>query len=145
MRLTQHTDYALRVLIYLGVNPDDLSTIRQISDSYGISKNHLMKVVQRLVQEGYIASIRGQRGGLRLKMAPTEITLGELVLRMEPDFALVECKRAANNCVITGACRLPGILDTAITAFIAELNKHTLSDLIPAAKRGELLKLLEIG
>ena len=118
MRLTQYTDFSLRILIYLGLRGETLSTIQAISDSYGISRNHLMKVVQQLAREGYIESVRGQGGGLRLKRRPEEIRLGQLVKDMEPDLALVECYRSDNECVITPHCRLPAMLDQALRALI---------------------------
>jgi len=144
MRLTQHTDYALRVLIYLGLRPNELSTIRQISESYGISKNHLMKVALKLSKAGYIDSVRGQSGGLRLNKPPGDIRLGALVKEMEPDFGLVECKRPNNQCIITSECKLPAILDIAIEAFIEKLDEHTVSDLLPEQSHQEFIRLLGI-
>jgi len=144
MRLTLYTDYSLRVLIYLGLRGNELSTIQSISSAYGISRNHLMKVVQELAREGYVESVRGQGGGLRLRRPPEEIRLGEVVRKMEPDLALVECFRPDNSCVITPACQLPPILNRALTAFIDELNRHTLAELLSVSTASEIADLLDI-
>ena len=144
MRLTQHTDYAIRVLIYLALQPDKLSTIREISESYDISRNHLMKVVQGLAGAGYVDSVRGQGGGLRLNKSPGDAKLGELIRHLESDFALVECQRDGNGCVIAGVCQLPRILDRATAAFIEELDQFTLEDLLPDSNRRQFAKLLHV-
>lgn len=144
MRLTQHTDYALRVLIFLGLKSGDLATIQEISESYNISRNHLMKVVQKLAHNGYIETTRGVGGGIRLSSSPEAINLGDVVGTMEADAGLVECLRPENACVITPACSLASILKEAAAAFSAELSKHTLADLLPANKRKEFYSLLRI-
>ncbi len=144
MRLTQYTDYALRVLIHLALKPDQLSTIREISAAYEISQNHLMKVVQRLSQLGYVDSRRGRGGGLSLKREPGRIVVGQVVRDMEPDFGLVECFRPDNACVITGACVLPRALRQAVGAFLSELDNYTLADLVPEDRRGEMALRLRI-
>lgn len=93
MRLTNYSDYALRTLMYLGVMPDsaELATIQDIADSYQISKSHLTKIIHQLAQLGYIESIRGKHGGIRLAMCPEQINLGEVLRHTEPDFAIVPC------------------------------------------------------
>ncbi|MBD3647062.1 MAG: Rrf2 family transcriptional regulator [Pseudomonadales bacterium] len=144
MRVTQYTDFSLRVLIYLGVAGDQLSTIQEISDSYGISRNHLMKVVQQLAREGYVESIRGQGGGLRLKRPPDEIRLGQLIRDMEPDLGLVECFRPGNQCVITPICTLPNMLNNALMAFICELDEYSLGDLLTDNVKPDLAQLLNV-
>lgn len=144
MRLTQHTDYSLRVLLYLGLRGEQLSTIQAISEAYGISRNHLMKVVQKLVKRGYVESVRGIGGGIRLARAPADIDVGRLVRDMEPDFGLVECFRPGNACVITPACALPRVLNRAMEAFMAELDGVTLADLMPARAQPRLATLLHI-
>jgi len=144
MRLTQYTDFSLRVLMYLGLRGRELSTIQAISDAYGISRNHLMKVVQELARKGYVESIRGQGGGLRLKLEPGEIRLGQLIKDMEPDLGLVECFRPGNQCVITPLCRLPVMLNQALTAFMGELDEYTLADLMPCGQPSNMEKLLQI-
>jgi len=143
MRLTQYTDFSIRVLIYLGLNPDRRCTIQEIADGYGISRNHLMKVVQQLAQAGYVESTRGSGGGLRLGRSVENINLGEVIKEMEPDFSLVECFRDNNQCVITPACKLPPMLARATRAFLDVLSEHTLADLLgkhDATKMRLLLK-----
>ncbi len=130
MRLTQYTDYSLRVLIYLGLRPDRRCTIREISEAYRISRNHLMKVVQQLVAEGYVESTRGVGGGLMLAHAPNRLGVGDVVRAMEPDMGLVECMRPKNDCVITEACRLQGMLAEARDAFLSVLDRYTLADIL---------------
>lgn len=144
MRLTQYTDYSLRVLVYLGLNAGRRSTIREISDAYGISRNHLMKVVQQLASEGYVTSVRGVGGGLSLGRTPEEISIGELVRAMEPDMGLVECMRPDNQCVITPACGLTRILCTARDAFLESLDAHTLADVLTREQRPVLTRQLGI-
>ena len=114
MYLTQHTDYAMRVLIYTAINDDALVNISTIADTYGISKSHLMKVVTALVKGGFLASVRGKGGGLRLARAPENINLGAVVRHLEP-MQLVECMGQNNDCLITPNCRLAGILGIGCT------------------------------
>jgi Rrf2 family nitric oxide-sensitive transcriptional repressor len=142
MRLTRHTDYALRVLIYLGLRPARLSSIREIADSYGISENHLMKVAHRLGTAGFIETARGRGGGLRLARAADAIGIGDVVRQMEDDLALVECLGAANRCRIAGNCVLSGALQEGLAAFLAVLDRYTLADLVRPAPR--LARLLGI-
>ena len=130
MRLTQWTDYALRVLMYVAVRPDPLPTIGQIADAYQISRNHLMKVVYELGQAGYLETVRGKNGGLRLARRPEEIVLGRLVRETEPDMALVPCFDPSNAvCVLTPACKLRGALQRAQSAFLEVLDGYSLADL----------------
>ncbi len=143
MRLTRYTDYSLRVLTYLGLRPaGELSTIKEIAAQYDISENHLMKVVHQLGQMGYVRTVRGRQGGMALAMAPEAINLGDLVRRCEDDMRLVECFDAkTNTCRIAGACALPSILDEALDAFLAVLDRHTLADLLmPRAALAEILQ-----
>lgn len=129
MRLTVYTDFALRLLIYVAVHPEPYPTIAEIAASYGVSRNHMMKVAYDLGVACYIETVRGKNGGLRLARAPEAISLGELVRRTEPDFDLVECSNAASGrCAITPACRLRGVLHRAKAAFLvvleASANQH---------------------
>jgi len=130
MRLTVYTDYALRVLMYVALHPDRRPTIAEVAAAYGISKNHLMKVVYQLGVAGYIGTVRGPNGGMRLARPPEEINLGELVRRTEPDMALVPCfDQGANPCVITPACKLRRALHQARSAFLAVLDEYSLAEL----------------
>lgn len=135
MRLTQFSDYSLRVLIYVGLHRARPCTIREIADAYGISKNHLMKVASFLTREGYVTALRGQKGGLRLARPPEEVILGSLVRRTEEDLALVECFGPNGRCVITPSCRLAGVLDEALAAFFGVLDQCSLADLLHDADR----------
>jgi Rrf2 family nitric oxide-sensitive transcriptional repressor len=142
MRLTAYTDYSLRVLIYLSLqNENKLSNIKEIADRYRISKNHLMKVTHDLGKLGYIETIRGRNGGIRLAKHPREINIGEVVSKTEEDFYLVECFNNENStCALTPSCRLRHALIEALQAFIEVLKKYTLEDLIH--NRDELRSLL---
>lgn len=132
MRMTMYTDFSLRVLIYLGAkNKGDLSTIKDISEAYGISKNHLMKVTYDLGKLGYIETIRGRGGGIRLAMEPEEINIGQVVRKTEDDFHLVECFDCqTNRCVITPACGLRRALNRALKAYLTVLDEYTLADFL---------------
>jgi Rrf2 family transcriptional regulator, nitric oxide-sensitive transcriptional repressor len=132
MRLTQYTDYSLRVLIYLAIQDQEkLSNIKEIADVYSISKNHLMKVTFELGKLGYIETIRGRNGGIRLALKPENINIGEVVRKTEEDFYLVECFNDEKNaCIISPACRLKHILNDALQAYIAVLDQYTLADLV---------------
>lgn len=144
MRLTQYTDFSIRVLIYLALCPDRRCTIQEIADGYGISRNHLMKVVQQLAQAGFVESTRGSGGGLRLGKAASAINMAEIVEEMEPDFGLVECLRDGNGCVITPACRLPPVIKRATRAFLDVLREYTLADLIKERDTDPMRLLLKI-
>jgi Rrf2 family transcriptional regulator, nitric oxide-sensitive transcriptional repressor len=131
MRLTVYTDYALRVLMFLAVHPEPKPTIGEIAASYGISRNHLMKVVYELGVAGYIETVRGKKGGLRLARAAAAIGLGDIVRQTEPDLALVPCFDPVNAaCALTPACKLRGVLHLAQAAFLKVLDDHTLADLV---------------
>lgn len=131
MRLTTFSDYTLRVLMYLALNPGKLATIPAIAAAYGISENHLMKVVQHLGREGLVESTRGKGGGIRLARAPEKIRLGEVVRASEGDASIVECLGDdPGACRIAPVCRLKGILVGAFDALYGELDEHTLADLV---------------
>ena len=142
MRLTYFSDYAFRVLIYLALNPGRRCTIKEISVAYGISRTHLMKVVNTLAREELVIAQRGPSGGLTLAVPPEQLRLGEVVRRTEDDLALVECFRPGNACRLTPSCALAGALQRALEAFLAELDKQTLADLV-AGKETQMLALLE--
>ncbi|HHT8854043.1 TPA: Rrf2 family transcriptional regulator [Burkholderia cenocepacia] len=137
MRLTDYTDYSLRVMLYLAVRGEGLATIQEISDAYGISKNHLMKVVQQLGELGWVDTVRGRNGGLRLFADSLQLTVGQVVRATENDFALVGCfspnDSESRGCVIEPQCRLKGVLAAARDAFFAELDRHTIGELAEPA------------
>lgn len=145
MRITRYTDYSLRVLMYVALKGDTLSTIAEIAAAYGISKNHLMKVVQELAAKGYLQAIRGKNGGMRLSRAPEEINVGTLVRDTEQDLELVECFGNRSTCVITPACELKRVLAKALNAFFSTLDHYTLADLLPEASHPDLIQLLGIA
>ena len=131
MRLTQFSDYARRLLLYLAERPQTSCTIREIADWYGISKPHLVKVAHNLVKLGYVASTQGKGGGLRLARAAAQMNISALVKRTEPDFHLVECfDKDRNKCRITQACKLKHALHDATRAFFRSLEHHTLESLV---------------
>jgi Rrf2 family nitric oxide-sensitive transcriptional repressor len=131
MRLTLHTDYALRLMMLLAMEPDHRHTIEEVARRYHISRNHLMKVAQTLVQAGFIGALRGRGGGLRLERPADAINLGAVVWATEDSFALVECfDRARNTCVVSPACGLREPLDEALRAFLAVLDRYSLADLV---------------
>lgn len=139
MRLTRYTDYAMRVLLYLASQPDDrLSSIGEIARGYGISQNHLMKVVNDLVRAGYIESVRGRFGGIRLARHADTINVGQVVRHTEDDLDLVDC----DGCVIAPACGLTGVLHEATRAFLAVLDSYSLADV--QAGRNDLLRLFGV-
>jgi Rrf2 family nitric oxide-sensitive transcriptional repressor len=141
LQLTRYTDYSLRVLIYLALEPERLVTIEEIARSYDISRAHLMKVVHQLGLRGYVETLRGRRGGLRLARPPQTIGVGAVVRESEESLALVECFEAGSDCAIEPACGLRGALHEALEAFLAVLDRYTLADLV-ARRRAPLLRLL---
>lgn len=143
MYITRYTDYSLRALIYLALKGDNISTIREIAESYQISKNHLMKVAQELNAKGYLLAVRGKNGGLRLKNPPEEINIGKLVRDIEQDLAIVECF-STHGCAITPACQLKMAFAEALEAFFKVLDQYSLADLLPEQQKPALIKLLQI-
>ncbi|MDD2664826.1 MAG: Rrf2 family transcriptional regulator [Dechloromonas sp.] len=140
MRLTAFTDYTLRVLMYLALHPGRLATIPEMARAYGISENHLMKVVHKLARDGLIESLRGKGGGVRLMRAPGDIRLGTLVRASEGEAAIVECFSSdASACRIAPSCRLAGILGIAFEQLYATLDTYTLADLV--VNERELVRL----
>lgn len=131
MRLTRYTDYALRVLIFAALNARALSTIDAISAGYGISKNHLRKVVHDLSRHGFIETVQGRNGGIRLSKPAEEIRVGTVLRQMEQDMCLVECfDPPTNTCRIVGACALRSMLHDSLAAFLANLDRYSLADLV---------------
>jgi len=141
--MTKHTDYAIRLLLLLALRSPELVTIQEVAAKYGISKNHLMKVAHKLVQENYVKSVRGRNGGLLLGRAPELIRIGELVRTTEANSVLVECFREkTNTCIITPACGFRTVLQEAMAAYMNVLDGYTLKDLMD--KRSSLADFLDI-
>jgi len=140
MKLTRFTDYSLRVLIYLGLKDGERVTIREISDAYGISRNHLMKVVSLLTRMGYLDARRGPGGGIALSRPPVEIILADVVRDMEDDLNLVECFCVGGTCVIKPMCKLKTALNQALAAYLDTLERYTLLDLLKP--RNQLVEAL---
>lgn len=136
MQLTLYTDYSLRVLIYLGARPGENATISEIASSYGISRNHLVKVVHNLAGHGFIHTTRGKGGGLRLARPPEEINLGEVIRHTEGGFDLVECMNAdENTCPIHEICSLKGVVGEALRAFTGVWDRYSLADIVRNRER----------
>lgn len=145
MQLTLYTDYSLRVLLYLGVNPRRMATITDIAQSYGISRNHLVKVVHNLATQEFIHTSRGRGGGITLARPPAEINIGDVVRHTEVNFHLVECfDHERNTCPIAAACFLKNALYEAQHAFIAVLDRYTLADVLDNKEwLGNVLKIAD--
>ncbi len=130
MRLTQFSDFALRILMYAAMREGRLITIEETAALYDISRAHLMKVTNQLTRHGFLRSVRGRSGGLMLARAPAQIGLGDVIRATEPDFAMVECSSPDGRCLLTPRCRLKGIVGEALAAFLAVFDRHSLADLI---------------
>ncbi|GIN23224.1 MAG TPA: Rrf2 family transcriptional regulator [Bacillus bacterium] len=132
MKLTNYTDYSLRVLIYLALKkPGELANITEIAEAYSISRNHLTKVIHELGKMGVIHTIRGRRGGIKLALPPEEINIGEVVRKTEDDFNIVECfGDGPSRCVISPICGLKHVLNSALSAYLAVLDEYTLADIV---------------
>ncbi len=128
MRLTTFSDYALRVLLYAANADGRLVTIEETAKVYGVSRAHLMKVVNTLTRAGYLKAVRGRSGGFLLSRAPEEIRLSDVIRLAEPDFALVECFAGGNQCILTPRCGLPRVVNEALNAFIGTFDRYTLAD-----------------
>ncbi len=132
MRLTSLTDFALRLLMHVAQHPDRLCTIAEVAQAQQISQTHLMKVTHQLALQGWLTTVRGKGGGIRLAYPPAEIRVGAVVRSIEPSLALVECfLDDSSSCLLAGNCRLTNILDGALKAFLAHLDQYTLADLLP--------------
>lgn len=142
MRLTNYSDYALRILTYLGLKREELSTITEIAGCYQISRNHVVKIVHQLGQLGYVDTLRGKNGGIRLARAPEKINIGDVIRHTEASMDIVECFSNQNACIIGCSCVLRTAISEALSAFMAVLDDYTLADLI--APRRQLSKQLHV-
>ena len=134
MRLSEYTDYTLRVLMHCAAHPDERITIGELAERHRISKNHLMKVVNDLARQGLLETSRGRGGGLRLLRDPATITIGAVVRASETDFRVVECfDQEHNQCALTAGCRLKRVLGSAMKAWFDELDAVTLADIAGSA------------
>lgn len=142
MKLSLFSDYSLRVLMYAALKGDAF-LLDEVTAAYGISRNHLAKVVQNLAKLGYLDTRRGRGGGIQLALAPEAIRLGKLVRETEDEPAFVECfDPVTNTCPINGSCRLKGILAESLNGFYASLDRHTLRDLVTGSQRSRMSKAL---
>ncbi|MEO6446143.1 MAG: Rrf2 family transcriptional regulator [Gemmatimonadaceae bacterium] len=140
MHLTRFTDYALRAMGYLALEPEKRSTVGTVAKRMGMSEDHLLKVVQRLSQAGLVKTIRGRKGGVRLARRPDEIFIGEVVRKTEDNLRIVPCFDDANkSCPITAACGISPMMEQALGAFLSTLDRYTIADMI--VHREELLQL----
>ena len=131
MRLTAYTNYALRTLMFCALHPGQLVRMEDVSDAYGISRAHLLKAARQLGQLGYLENVRGRSGGVRLGRTPDEIVIGDVVRHTEGDLELVECFNPdSNTCPLIGVCKLSTLFRAGLKAFLAELDKVTLADMI---------------
>lgn len=143
MRLTTQTDYGLRLMMLLAMEPGRLHTADEVADRYGISRHHVAKIAKKLVQGGFVEGVRGRGGGLRLARTPDAIGLGEVVRALEGPVAIVECFERGSTCVVTSACRLQRVLHEALEAFFAVLDRHTLRDAVGTpASQARMQRLL---
>lgn len=141
MRLTVYSDYSLRLLMFLAARPERLSTIPEVAKAYGISVNHMMKVAHQLGQAGYVETVRGRSGGMRLGKPAGEIIIGAVLRHTEPDMDIVPCFQPDNaDCPLRSACSLKIALHRAQQAFLAVLDEYSVGDLV--AVPGPLRSLL---
>ena len=131
MQLTSYTDYSLRALLYIGKHPDRLVTVSEITDHYKVSRNHMVKVIHNLGANGYVQTVRGKSGGIRLAKKPTEIIIADVVTLTEPHMNIQECfSRETNTCPLIDSCHLMGVLYKARRAFMQVLEEQSLADLL---------------
>lgn len=130
MQLTTFTDYSLRAMMFMAQHNDRLCNVKEIAEFYDISRNHLVKVVHRLSQLGYVVTQKGKGGGIRLAAHAQGLKLGDLVTQLEPHMHLVECFGASNKCRITASCKLRHVLYDSQKAFLGSLNAYTLADIL---------------
>ena len=136
MRLSEYSDYTLRVLMCCAREPERRLTIAELAQSLQVSKNHLMKIVNDLARQGLLETTRGRGGGIRLLQAPEAIRIGDVIRNSETDFRMVECfDLASDTCTLTPSCRLRGLLQNALQAYLNELDSATLADIAKPTRR----------
>lgn len=140
MQLTTHTDLALRVLMHLAINRDELANIKDIAERYNVSRNHLVKVVHKLVKLGFVNSTQGRGGGISIASEPEKISIGNVVRKMESNLEIIDCEKA--NCPLLPVCLLKGVLNTAASDFLASLDKHTIADIVSNLNISKIQSLL---
>lgn len=133
MRLTVFTDFSLRVLLVLASRTDELVTIADVASAFDISHAHLVKVTHVLGKTGWVETVRGRNGGMRLAIDPARLRLGDVIRKLEEDFTIVECAGQNNRCVLTGGCGLESALKLAMQSFFGELDRYSLKDLVRAS------------
>ncbi len=144
MRLTHHSNYAMRLLMYCALMDKPVCRIADVADAFGISENHLTKIAQKLSQIGVIETVRGRNGGVSLAKTPEEVNVGEIIRVTEENLILVECfSEETNTCPITAACRFKRILQQGLMAFLSVLDGYTLADLI--ASPDQLKPLMKLA
>jgi len=131
MQLTSYTDYSLRALLFIAKKPDRLVTVSEITEHYGVSRNHMVKVVHNLGTLGFVKTVRGKSGGVRLARAPEDIKISDVVKETEPHMNIQECfNRSTNTCPLIDDCRLMGVLYKARSGFMSVLEQYTLADMM---------------
>lgn len=142
MQLTRHTDYALRILMYLGAQNGRKANVAEISEYYSISHNHLAKIVQELTRHGFVTTIRGKYGGIQLGRDTNEISVGDVIRKMEPNFDIVECFDRTNDvCTIDKTCRLRSVFRRSVNNFLRELDGVSLTNILKPDLRSELVNI----
>jgi Rrf2 family nitric oxide-sensitive transcriptional repressor len=145
VQLTLHSEYALRVLLYLGARHGEIVSTKEISSTFGISKNHLVRVIQTLGDAGYLHVVPGRGGGVSLAKEPSLIRLGHVVRRAEPTFRIAECFDAERNtCVIAPMCSLKPVLKEALNSFLKTLDRYTLADLLAGGAQRKLSRVFTL-
>ena len=140
MRLTTMSDYAMRLLMYVGQQPGRLCTIAEVARAHGISEAHLTKITHQLALAGWLETVRGKGGGMRLAVSPPHIGLGAVVRSVEPDFSIVECLSGDTTCQLASSCHLTGIINGALQSFMQYLDRYTLADLLgPVAPASDMV------
>ena len=138
MRLTRYTDFAIRIMLYLAAHADRLCSIGEIARAYGISQNHLMKVASDLAGAGYVQSLRGRGGGLRLARSASQINIGQMVRHTEGNVDLVGC----GECALAPACGMVCVFKDAVESFFKTLERHSLADIMENGRSDQLRQIL---